>query len=112
MISLLLSIALASPPFTVIVNGQPMREWAPIEYDLASRSLVIKDFICDPWLPVVHDTSLIKAGGAPVIFFERTGRFYFLSHLSYNPSTRTFFVNAIDNLQCQQVTLFKDGFEE
>jgi len=116
MISLLLSFAMASLPFTVQVNGQQMKEWAPIEYDLQSRSLIIKDFICDPWLPMnkieeIQETNITKGLG-PVIFFVRTGRFYYLTHLSYNPSMRLFLVQAVDSLQCQQITIFKDGFED
>lgn len=103
-----------SAPHTMIVNGQRMNEWAPIVYDTSSNSLIINDFICDPWLPLkelesIQDKAL--KGGLLTIFFKKTGRFYFLSQLNYNPSTLTWYISSFDSLQCRQITIFKDGLE-
>lgn len=113
MISLLISILFAAP-HTVIVNGQRMNEWPPVVYDLESRSLVINDFICDNFLPLNIPKSqdeALKAGSLNAIFFKKTGRFYIVNQMTFNPQTLTWFVTTFDTLVCDQITIFRDGFE-
>lgn len=95
-----------------------MQEWAPIVYDLQSASIAVDDFQCDPWLPnspipksYASDQEKYLKASFVAIFFKITGRFYWLNNVTYNPSTLTWFITAVDQLQCQQITIFKDGLE-
>lgn len=111
MILFILSFLFASP-HRMQVHGQQMLEWAPIVYDLDSRSLIVDDFICDPWLPQspLDQEKALKVG-FPAIYFKKTGRFYLLRQLIYYPETKLWIVDPFDSLQCNQITIFKDGFE-
>lgn len=115
MISLLISFALAAAPHKMYVNGQRMLEWAPVTYDTGSHSLIVDDFYCDPWLPnrpaKMDQEKAMQSGNIFMIFFKLTGRFYPLTQAQFNPETQTWFIRAVDSLQCTQNTLFKDDFE-
>lgn len=107
---------LFAQPHTMFINGQPMKEWAPIVYDIDSRTLVINDFICDPWLPYFkqeqeQEQDKILKANVLSIFFKKTGRFYPLNFLQYNPDSLTWIITSPYSLQCNQLTIFKDGFE-
>lgn len=110
MIMLFLSLVFANP-HTIFLNGQRMNEWAPITYDLEARTLVIDDFICDPWMPMPKQNEEKAKASLNSVFFKRTGRFYPVNQMYYYPETKTWIITTWHYLHCDQITIFKDGLE-
>lgn len=104
----LISLALANP-FTVIINNQHYYEYAPIRYDVSARALILNDISCQ-WGGIFRDgfedKSLLS------VYFTLNNEF-FLSRgsITFRLDTKTININLEKDLECNQVTVFRDSYE-
>lgn len=108
MFPLLISLALANP-FALIINGQELNEWAPIVYDIQSKSLIIQDSACE-WRGIYRDG--FENDDKLSVFFKTSGEFYNTrGSIIYYLTEKTIVLDTELDLECAQIKIFKDGLE-